>query len=70
MYTCELYFWHYSNRNFISLHSYAKVNGVLKAKAAQHPNLENPKEPQAESSETSDNYHLKVLGAITNGEKQ
>lgn len=60
---CELHFWRHLNRNFLSLHSYAQVNGVLKTKAAQTPK-------KTESSETSDNYHLKVLEAITNGEKQ
>ena len=57
------YFQRKIGRNFVSLHSYAQVNGVLKTKAAQTPK-------KTESSETSDNYHLKVLEAITNGEKQ
>ena len=69
-YACELHFWHDLNRNFISLHSYAQVYGVFNTKAAQTPKTWKPWEPQTESLETSDNYHLKVLEAVTNVEKQ
>ena len=70
-YACELHFWHYkSDRIFISPHSYVQVNEVLKTKAAQTPKTWKPYEPQTESSETSDKYHLQVLEAITNGAKQ